>query len=97
MPEYRLGDIIDDYCVKCRRVMNHAIVSLVGSEPAKVRCRTCYHEQDYRHEQAPRPKSERKKELFNEVLSKMNPSDPSGEQPPKQKSKGHADPGGGEA
>lgn len=94
MPEYRLGDIIDDYCVKCRRIMNHAIVSLVGSEPAKVRCRTCYHEQDYRHEQAPRPKSERKKELFNEVLSKLNPSETPGEQTSKRKSKDHAESGG---
>ncbi len=94
MPEYRLGDIIDDYCVKCRRIMNHAIVSLIGSEPAKVRCRTCYHEQDYRHEEVPRPKSERKKELFNEVLSKMNPSETPSEHSPKSKSKGHADTGG---
>lgn len=90
MPEYRLGDIIDDYCVKCRRIMNHAIVSMVGPDPAKVRCRTCYHEQDYRHEQAPRPKSDRKKEtLFKEVLSKMNPTEGSGEPPPAE-SKGKA-------
>jgi hypothetical protein len=80
MPEYRLGDVIDDHCVKCRRIMNVSIVSMVGSEPAKVRCRTCYHEQDYRHEQAPRPRTDRKKEtLFNEVLAKMNPAEATGE------------------
>jgi len=94
MPEYRLGDIIDDYCVKCRRIMNHAIVSMLGAEPAKVRCRTCYNEQDYRHEQAPRPKSDRRKEaLFQEVLAKMNPLEGLSEQPPKRKTKGSA--GGG--
>ncbi len=59
--EKRLGDIIDDFCVKCRRLTNHAIVSLVGSEAAKVRCRTCYHDHDYRHEQAPPSKKELKK------------------------------------
>ncbi len=68
----RLGDIIDDYCVKCRRIMNHAVVSLVGEEPAKVRCRTCYNDHDYRHEQAPPPKVDsRKAALFNEVLAKL--------------------------
>ena len=74
MPDYRLGDIIDDHCIKCRRVTNHAIVSLVNAEPAKVRCRTCYHDHDYRHEQAPPPKTDpRKAALFNEVLKKVNP------------------------
>ena len=42
MSEFRLGDVIDDHCIKCRRITNHSIVSLVDSAPAKVRCRTCY-------------------------------------------------------
>src|ERR1700689_5117508 len=70
MSDFRLGDIIDDHCIKCRRVTNHAIVSLVSGEPAKVRCRTCYHDHDYRHEQAPPSKKDFKKaELFKEVLA----------------------------
>ena len=73
MSDHRLGDIIDDHCIKCRRITNHAIVSLVSGEPAKVRCRTCYHDHDYRHEQAPPSKKDLKKqELFNEVLSSVN-------------------------
>ena len=73
MSDYRLGDIIDDHCVKCRRITNHAIVSLVDGGPAKVRCRTCYHDHDYRHEQAPPSKKDLKKqELFKEVLSSVN-------------------------
>ena len=68
----RLGDDIDDYCVKCKRVMNHSVVSLVGEEPAKVRCRTCHQDHDYRHEQAPPPKVDpRKAALFNEVLKSV--------------------------
>ncbi len=75
MPELRLGDVIDDWCVKCRRLTNHAIVSLVDGAAAKVRCRTCYHDHDYRHEEAPPSKKDQKKAaLFNEVLATMNPS-----------------------
>ena len=73
MSDHRLGDIIDDHCIKCRRITNHAIVSFVNAEPAKVRCRTCYHDHDYRHEQAPPSKKDLKKqELFKEVLSSVN-------------------------
>ncbi len=61
MDEKRLGDVIDDHCIKCRRVTNHSIVSLVDGEAAKVRCRTCYHDHDYRHEQAPPSKKELKR------------------------------------
>ena len=61
MGEQRLGDVIDDHCIKCRRVTNHSIVSLVEGHAAKVRCRTCYHDHDYRHEQAPPSKKELKR------------------------------------
>jgi hypothetical protein len=61
MDEMRLGDVIDDHCIKCRRITNHSIVSLVDGQAAKVRCRTCYHDHDYRHEQAPPSKKELKK------------------------------------
>jgi len=65
----RLGDDIDDFCVKCKRVMNHAVVSILNELPAKVRCRTCHSDHDYRHEQAPPPKVDpRKAALFNQVL-----------------------------
>jgi hypothetical protein len=74
MREPRLGDDIDDFCVRCKRIMNHAVVSVLNAEPAKVRCRTCYNDHDYRHEQAPPPKVDaRKAALYNEVLKKVNP------------------------
>lgn len=63
----RLGDIIDDYCVKCKRIMNHAVVSMVGEEAAKVRCRTCYSDHDYRHEQAPPPKVDARKAALQQA------------------------------
>ena len=74
MREPRLGDDIDDFCVRCKRITNHAVVSVLNSQPAKVRCRTCHSDHDYRNEQAPPPKVDlRKQALFNEVLKKVNP------------------------
>jgi len=77
MWELRLGDEIDDYCVKCRRLTNHSIVSMVETKAAKVRCRTCYSDHDFRNEQAPPSKKElaRQKELFNAVLAGLAPAE----------------------
>ena len=61
MSVHRLGDDIDDYCVKCKRITNHAVVSLVEDTAAKVRCQACYSEHDYRREIAPPTKRELKK------------------------------------
>ena len=96
MSNYRLGDDIDDFCVRCKRIMNHSVVSVMNNEPAKVRCRTCHSDHDYRHEQAPPPKVDpRKAALFNEVLKKVDPEDAAAEAvagaedpPPKPKAKG---------
>jgi hypothetical protein len=72
--DIRLGDDLDDYCVRCKRIMNHAVVSVINAAPAKVRCRTCHSDHDYRHEQAPPPKVDlRKAALFAEVLKKVSP------------------------
>jgi hypothetical protein len=76
MSEYRLGDIIDDYCVRCKRIMNHAVVSVLNREPAKVRCRTCHSDHDFRHEQVPPSKADlRKAALFQEVLKSVSPDE----------------------
>ncbi|HXB70393.1 MAG TPA: hypothetical protein VNY05_19245 [Candidatus Acidoferrales bacterium] len=54
--------------------MNHNIVSVIGGAPAKVRCRTCHSDHDFRNEQPPPPKVDLKKQaLFNEVLQKVSP------------------------
>ena len=77
MWELRLGDEIDDYCVKCRRLTNHAIVSMVDAKAAKVRCRSCYADHDFRNELAPPSKKElaKQKELFNAVLAGIAPAE----------------------
>jgi hypothetical protein len=76
MRDIRLGDDIDDFCVRCKRVMNHDVVSVLSGKPAKVRCRTCHSDHDFRNEQPPPPKVDaRKAALFNEVLKKVSPGD----------------------
>ncbi len=73
--DVRLGDDVDDFCVRCKRVMNHAVVSVIEGVAAKVRCRTCHNDHDFRHEQPPPPKVDsRKAALFNEVLKTVDPS-----------------------
>jgi hypothetical protein len=65
----RLGDDIDDFCIKCKRLTNHSIVSILDEKPAKVRCRTCYHDHDYRHEEPlPSKKELKKAQLALEAL-----------------------------
>ena len=70
----RLGDVIDDYCPRCRLLMNHDVASLFGGSVAKVTCRTCYNTHDYKQAQVPPKRSGKKddkKKLMDEVLSGM--------------------------
>lgn len=69
----RLGDVIDDYCPKCRLIMNHGVVSLVGDEVKKVRCNTCLSEHQFRHGQLPKSRSRATAKLFEEVLKGISP------------------------
>lgn len=73
---YRLGDIIDDYCSRCKAVMNHSIVSLVEGEPARTECRTCYTSHKYRNAQGAKKRPNTKQDLFDEVLDKIGPLGP---------------------
>ncbi|MGD0578592.1 MAG: hypothetical protein ABSC08_06665 [Bryobacteraceae bacterium] len=84
MPDYRLGDELDDYCIKCKRVTNHSLLAMVDREPAKLRCRSCYHEHNFRHSEAPPSKKEQQKaDLFKTVLSSVAPEAPAEEAPAK--------------
>ena len=53
----RLGDIVDDYCPRERRVTNHAIVALVGESIRQTRCATCDAEHEYKEGRVPRKKT----------------------------------------
>jgi hypothetical protein len=56
----RLGDIVDDYCPRERRLTNHAVVAMVGADIKQTRCTTCDAEHEYK--QAKVPTIRRKKE-----------------------------------
>src|SRR6185503_14513170 len=49
----RLGDILDDYCPRERRITNHAVVAMVGEAVKQTRCTTCDAEHEYKHAKVP--------------------------------------------
>ena len=50
----RLGDIVDDYCPRERRITNHAIVAIVEEAIRQTRCTTCDAEHIYKEGREPR-------------------------------------------
>jgi hypothetical protein len=69
--QLRLGDIVDDYCPRERRVTNHAIVAMVEQDVKQTRCTTCDTEHEYKQAKVP---PQRKKKavpgaLYQEVLA----------------------------
>ena len=50
----RLGDVLDDYCPRERRVTNHAVVAMVGTDVKQTRCTTCDAEHEYKRATVPR-------------------------------------------
>src|SRR6186997_796943 len=69
--QLRLGDILDDYCPRERRVTNHAVVAMVGEDVKQTRCTTCDAEHEYKHAKVPRQrrKSETPAALYSQVLA----------------------------
>ena len=51
--QVRLGDVLDDYCPRERRVTNHAVVAIVGDEIKLTRCTTCDNEHPYKEAKVP--------------------------------------------
>lgn len=39
---------VDSYCTKCRLVLNHRIIAMVGLRPKRVECSTCGSHHNYR-------------------------------------------------
>src|SRR5882672_4566223 len=69
--QLRLGDILDDYCPRERRVTNHAVVAMVGADVKQTRCTTCDAEHEYKHAKVPRQrrKTETPAALYAQVLA----------------------------
>jgi hypothetical protein len=73
--QLRLGDILDDYCPRERRVTNHAVVAMVGEDVKQTRCTTCDCDHEYKHAKIPRQrrKTETPAALYAQVLAKNGP------------------------
>lgn len=66
----RLGDILDDYCPRERRVTNHAVVAMIEEDVKQTRCTTCDAEHVYKGGKAPRRrKPQSTGALYKEVLA----------------------------
>src|SRR4026209_545975 len=72
----RLGDILDDYCPRERRVTNHAVVAMIEEDVRQTRCTTCDAEHAYKGASVPaRRKKETAAALYKEVLAGMPEGD----------------------
>lgn len=68
----RLGDLVDDYCPRERRLTNHAIVAIVGDEIKQTRCNTCEAEHVFKGGKVPvRKKKDPTAALYNQVLANV--------------------------
>ena len=66
----RLGDILDDYCPRERRLTNHAVVAMIEEDVKQTRCTTCDAEHPYKGGKVPkRRKKETAATLSKEVLA----------------------------
>jgi hypothetical protein len=80
--QLRLGDILDDYCPRERRVTNHAVVAMVGEEVKQTRCTTCDTEHVYK--QAKIPRQRRKDEAPAALYAQVAAGAPKRVAPPQQ-------------
>jgi len=68
----RLGDILDDYCPRERRITNHAVVAMIEEDVKQTRCTTCDAEHVYKGGKPPRRRKKGTTEaLYEEVLAGM--------------------------
>ena len=55
----RLGDILDDYCPRERRITNHAVVAMIEDEVKQTRCTTCDADHEYKQAKVPPPRKKK--------------------------------------
>src|SRR3990170_8185469 len=70
MTASRLGDIIDDFCPRCRMLTNHSVAAIVGEEVRKVVCRTCQNSHDFKHGKGTEKKTP-KQSAYEQVLASV--------------------------
>lgn len=48
MAAVRTGGEVDAVCTKCKMVLAHTVIAMVGSKPVRVQCNTCNGQHNYR-------------------------------------------------
>jgi hypothetical protein len=48
MTKIAVGSDVEAYCTKCKLVLAHTVVALLGAKPRRVKCNTCGGEHNYR-------------------------------------------------
>lgn len=56
MPSHRVGGEVDSFCTKCKMMLAHTILAMVGERIARVRCNTCMGEHAYKGASPSEPK-----------------------------------------
>jgi hypothetical protein len=71
--QLRLGDTLDDYCPRERRLANHTIVAMVGDDIRLTRCTTCDNEHPYKGGKMPRLRKKKTsvEAAYDEVLESV--------------------------
>jgi len=71
--QLRLGDILDDYCPRERRLSNHTVVAMVGDAIQLTRCTTCETEHPYKGGKEPRLRKKKTpvQAAYDEVLESV--------------------------
>lgn len=79
----KVGDIVDDYCPRERRLTDHAIVAMIDETIRQTRCTACDNEHPYKEARTPRPRRKSTPAaLYQEVLSNVTDGAASVPQPP---------------
>jgi hypothetical protein len=69
----KVGDIVDDYCPRERRLTDHAIVAIVDDTIRQTRCTACDNEHPYKEARQPKPrKKATPAALYGEVLASVS-------------------------
>ena len=72
----RLGDIVDDYCPRERRITNHAIVVMTEADIHSTRCTACESEHPYKRAKLPLKRAADAPENGNGHLVRIPPESP---------------------
>lgn len=71
----KVGGDVDSWCTKCRMMLTHRIVAMVGPNPARVECETCHSQHNHRA-RAPGEAPERAGRVAARVIGSSAPRAP---------------------